>query len=716
MGFAWSGDAFVLARLADLRGLTDLANWFYAEAKNHLEWEPEGARGLSFENQVKFHFAESQIDRVKRKFADLSAPRSEILTDLEQFLARFPDSTYRQEAEGYARDLRPMVAEDAVRKPLTDVQLAQLAPATKAKELVWQLRNQTGHQQMEPGYVDVFAASFIEEETPAQKLVKLGFNAMPALIAGLDDRTLTRTVEGGMHNIRPKVLRIRDAAMQIIPKIANRRFDDGPGNWNASESALLNFKIQVKKWWSSFQTEGEEAVLVRSVSSGGSYSYEQAHRLVEAYPKSAFAAIKAGFAKSDRYGAPSLLRDLALLDTPESRAFLRYELLHGGSSEVRLAAAEGVQKFDSHAATEAMLGEWKKSAKMSESRELARFLATSYSPQVINSIAPNFQRISPELRMEFIESLNPILTSEDPEYKKHDKKELNEFETLCEALLVRELTDFDVVYGTSGLWGDFSFANPAIRELAAYTLHGYWPQKYAFRQSGSKHRQDALYVENINGWRKENGLPPLPLPARPSIVEASPSLLLPLFRRLPGNKAAEAKVIAIGLPALSPLVRHQKSLPILEAAKLEPLVVLMSNIVRTVHISGDPQAAKLWANKVRALTGKTLTAGRYGALLNEFIGFKPIQRRGVRFTVNRDDDSKGIEISVDFGFVDRSSSGSGVGYQESVQVGGNNIGGISGSSSGGSAIGYQLMRHFSQAFSAPYNVPFSISMAIERRL
>jgi hypothetical protein len=103
------------------------------------------------------------------------------------------------------------------------------------------------------------------EPTPYQKVVRLGFDAVPALLEHLDDARLTRAMHNGIMMDPSKELLVGDFVSDILRKLAGSepaqewrtRIVDGSG----SRTPLV--KGDVLAWWRKAQKVGEEAYLVQ---------------------------------------------------------------------------------------------------------------------------------------------------------------------------------------------------------------------------------------------------------------------------------------------------------------------------------------------------------------------------------------------------------------------------------------------------------------------
>lgn len=140
-------------------------------------------------------------------------------------------------------------------------------------ELIHRLREQNGKQTTHPGTCMVFADPR-GEDSPAAQLAKFGMQAIPQLVAVLDDDTLTHSIE--CHRefyFSHRVLTVGAIARAVFERIT----DHAPIN-----------RADGEHWLQTYQQQGETAVLVDGTLRG---SGPEARRLVLRDPQVALAVL-----------------------------------------------------------------------------------------------------------------------------------------------------------------------------------------------------------------------------------------------------------------------------------------------------------------------------------------------------------------------------------------------------------------------------------------
>ena len=160
-----------------------------------------------------------------------------------------------------------MVAEDEAHAKNAPTNLDVLPVDQRVRELIFQLRDQNGEQMKwdQPGGFDIFNDSR-GTNSPAGKLVAIGYPAVPQLIVALDDSTFSRwlgwfTVHGDLDQIGSArtVLTVGDYALAIIERITGKTFYPPVSSSAPMSYMKKNGEVRkaVEAWWADFQKKGE---------------------------------------------------------------------------------------------------------------------------------------------------------------------------------------------------------------------------------------------------------------------------------------------------------------------------------------------------------------------------------------------------------------------------------------------------------------------------
>jgi hypothetical protein len=102
-----------------------------------------------------------------------------------------------------------------------------------------------------------------QDVSPAyMKVARLGFDAVPALIAHLDDERLTRAYEHGFNNFRGYHYMVGDVCCDLLQGIAGEELGK---DWLRRLQGYRLDKEAVEGWWADAQKVGEEAYFVKHV-------------------------------------------------------------------------------------------------------------------------------------------------------------------------------------------------------------------------------------------------------------------------------------------------------------------------------------------------------------------------------------------------------------------------------------------------------------------
>lgn len=185
--------------------------------------------------------------------------RQEVLAAFER-ASKFPNSPHTPRATKLANLMREMIAEDATHEFVKDDILETRPVEDQVQEYIFQLRNQNGYQITQPGTCDIFIGknwpSLKPNDSPADRLVKIGRPAVPMLIEALADKRPTRSVNFSRTSwFSHRMLTVGDCAAIILSKIAGQNFrfhhpdhleELPPGEYDRVRHA-------VQSWWEKSQ-------------------------------------------------------------------------------------------------------------------------------------------------------------------------------------------------------------------------------------------------------------------------------------------------------------------------------------------------------------------------------------------------------------------------------------------------------------------------------
>ncbi|WP_265595663.1 hypothetical protein [Verrucomicrobium sp. BvORR106] len=259
-------EAFYLAHACWRRGDAVMAQSLYAAA------------GLIRDNRAQP--AKSMREYLEREFVELAmwqafllaggideyVPSRTALPSRQEVLAafqrasQFPNSPHAPRAAKLATLLKEMIAEDATHDFVKDDVLATKSVEDQVQEYIFRLRNQNGYQIVQPGTCDIFIGknwpSLKPNDSPADRLVKIGRPAVPMLIEALADKRPTRSVNFSRTSwFSHRMLTVGDCAAIILSKIAGQNFrfhhpdhleELPPGEYDRVRHA-------VQSWWEKSQ-------------------------------------------------------------------------------------------------------------------------------------------------------------------------------------------------------------------------------------------------------------------------------------------------------------------------------------------------------------------------------------------------------------------------------------------------------------------------------
>lgn len=469
---------FVLSWACARNGYGELAIKLYEAAEASTSWSLNKNESSSFLEKLQTDFAYGETWGATEACGTLT-PRPELLQKFRRLQRRFPKSEYAAAVAEKVKILEAMVTEDEqhARQRENGVPFDQLPKNEQITELIFQLRDQNGHQFSQPGSCDVLwtmdAGSLTGKgSSPGHRLVEFGYDAILQLAAALSDQRLTRSVE--FHRnfyFSHTVLTVGDAAEQILEHIAGRSFDPAE-RYEDKTKRLAEVRDQALAWHAALLDKGERACWIEAVERGDRTSLSLAYRLVKKYPQAACAAIlRAVSAADDPYCRMSLIQMLDGVPSDESVPFLLAELRHE-TILFRRTAAEVLTAVGRPNGIEAMIREWESSENIAELKGVGPFLARCGSKETLRAVMQRFAEQPIDQRLETMEVASQLSAD-----KLQAEPELRQ---VVVELFLMGLMDTEVRSGMSGSRGSMSYSDPRVCDLAGYHLNALDASIYEF--------------------------------------------------------------------------------------------------------------------------------------------------------------------------------------------------------------------------------------------
>lgn len=648
-------EMFAVARFCASKGHAQLAHDLLIAARALPQRQQSDPPNRSFRQLVADEIATAQMWQGILAFEDTKIPRKDLLTTFKRIAANFPESKHASRARETVEILEKMVAEDDAWAMKAIQKQQNLSDDQRTADLIFLLRDQNGHQWSQPGSCDIFDDAR-GKESPAQRLVAMGFSAVPALIEAVDDVRFTRSVD--YHRdfyFSHHVLRIGDCVLAILQRIANRSFY----NFTYTNAAMVKdhdgatTKENIKAWWADFQAKGERSMLVEATEAG---DVQQADALCRKFPADAAAAITAGLNKtSSAWQRAELIEKLADLDSDAAWKVVLRELHGGPSLRTRVAAAAKLLQHGRSEGIPVMCDLWTKLPAVRSTHErdencllLVPFLVGCGRADAIRVLGENLANRPVDVKYEVISAFK---AEPDPLFPAARAQPLKpsdpNFLAAVEEVLVAALADTEEREGMSASWGSVYFEDPRICDVAGYILGQRYQDRYLFDASATLAKRDEQRLVLQNIWRQAHGkvLLPLPKPREQHLVpDIQTGTLLDQVMRT-DDAQAYASVIALGLgalPATAARMQASTANPIVHA-RLEALASTIANTVDVVSISSstpDPDLA--------ALQGKPLTSSTLRQIILRLAHSLPAGSRGFRLSAYRGDDLMGLSLAISY--------------------------------------------------------------------
>jgi hypothetical protein len=527
---------FVMAWACERNGYSVLARDLFDEAVKRSEnvtiasnwWGRVTTAAEKLLNRPPKHFG--MIEQLERDIGhakmwravvdcgETNLSRLQLLGEFCDIVNKYPRSQHRDRAKEAVQCLTRMIAEDKLHPTLSDAELGNLPVQERVAELVFRLRDQNGHQISQPGWCDIFMDYRGNTNTAAHKLVRIGYPAVPQLIAALDDSTFTRSV--GFHRgfyFSHTVLTVGDCASQILQRITGKSFYSPvtTSGYMSRDGKASPTRKAAQEWWAEFQKKGEKQILVEATERGDGESPAQARLLLDRYPADALAPITKGATNaSGAWTRDELVQIVARLPGDAPVPFLSQEMVQSPFLQSSVAAAEALYGRGRSEAVTAMIAKWcdlRSTNVLSETSDierLIRFLSDCDQPEAVDALGARMQELPAELRVFIVSAFAEYRAFSGatgggfaPGTSKNRRPQPERSAGAVERLLVTCLEDTGQRMGFSGSWGDKSFRDPRVCDIAAHVLSQTWPAKYSFDLNDSLKERDRKRNECISAWR-----------------------------------------------------------------------------------------------------------------------------------------------------------------------------------------------------------------------
>lgn len=454
-------------------------------------------------------------------------PLTSVVEAFRRVVRLFPRCEHIERARQSIAMLERLIEEDKKHVTLSQEQIDKLPLDQRIAELIWLLRDQNGHQYMQPGRCDVFNMS--ETGTsPAHQLLAIGDAAAPALIEALTDGRFSRSV--GFHrnfHFSHTILTVGDCAQQILNRMTGQNFYSpaSTSGYMSNEDKMREVQKAAQKWWKDYQQKGKKQMLVDSIAAAKTPPGQLVEQLQKEAPDAVEAALLRGADNAQtEWLARQFVDALAGLKTPQaSHRLVRFMKEHP-KREVRLDAAGRLLNENHDQALPAILREWAAFSAADHREERGDFerlvilLVATGDTEAMKRLVERWEARPVPQRFEIVRKLGEWLG--DPANSQtftsvKARPASAEAKAAGIGLLARALEDTDARDGTGGSIGDFKYDNPRICDFALWSLHEIDPKKYAFSPRAERRQRDAERITAANLWRKEHDLPLLPPPPPP---------------------------------------------------------------------------------------------------------------------------------------------------------------------------------------------------------
>ncbi|MCR9295217.1 MAG: hypothetical protein NXI32_21065, partial [bacterium] len=330
-------ESFVLAYLADRAGDQQRSRQIM-----QLLIQRNLAHGLTRE-RLSDAVAVRFLQQFTLDFSDLELSWADQLRLWQNFDSRLPEHAYKARVDRMLVALGSIAAEEVghqAKWKAIETGQSELSPADQIRELVWQLRNQSGKPMGSFSFGDPLNDTR-EELSPGGRLIATGYAAVPELIEAIDNRSFTRSATQYSPDPLGNVFTVGEVAVFVLSDIAKRDFHQHlqPTAMFAEPEGLAIAKQEILQWWRDFEEHGELGLLTKRIRTAEGFEVlDIAKLLVEKYPDKALAILSPELARLDGDTCPWVLELIAAEPKREMEPLLR-DLMNRQELSIRAAAA-----------------------------------------------------------------------------------------------------------------------------------------------------------------------------------------------------------------------------------------------------------------------------------------------------------------------------------------------------------------------------------------
>lgn len=349
-------------------------------------------------------------------FSDLELSWADQLRLLQNFDSRLPEHAYKDRVDRMLVALGSIAAEEVghqAKWKAIETGQSELSPADQIRELVWQLRNQSGKPMGSFSFGDPLNDTR-EELSPGGRLIATGYAAVPELIEAIDNRSFTRSATQYSPDPLGNVFTVGEVAVFVLSDIAKRDFHQHlqPTAMFAEPEGLAIAKQEILQWWRDFEEHGELGLLTKRIRTAEGFEVlDIAKLLVEKYPDKALAILSPELARLDGDTCPWVLELIAAEPKREMEPLLR-DLMNRQELSIRAAAAGALLRLGHQQVISQLITTYRElsaSPKLYEKytswsfkdangvNNLVSFLSECNRVEAIQAMADSLSNVQPEL-------------------------------------------------------------------------------------------------------------------------------------------------------------------------------------------------------------------------------------------------------------------------------------------------------------------------------